>query len=44
MDPGSHAGFQFSTKNTNLVEDHTMNIAVVFAINTGMIGFSYVLS
>jgi hypothetical protein len=27
MDPGSHAGFQFSTKNTNLIEDHTMNIS-----------------
>jgi hypothetical protein len=22
MDPGSHVGFQISTKNTNLVEDH----------------------
>ena len=26
MDPGSHVGFQISTKNTNLVEDHPMNI------------------
>jgi hypothetical protein len=24
MDPGSHVGFQISTKNTNLVEDHPM--------------------
>jgi hypothetical protein len=22
MDPGSHVGFQISTKNTSLVEDH----------------------
>ena len=22
MNPGSHVGFQISTKNTNLVEDH----------------------
>jgi hypothetical protein len=27
MDPGSHAGFQISTKNTNLVGDHPMNIS-----------------
>jgi hypothetical protein len=27
MDPGSHVGFQISTKNTNLVEDHPMNIS-----------------
>jgi hypothetical protein len=26
MDSGSHVGFQISTKNTNLVEDHPMNI------------------
>ena len=26
MDPGSHVEFQISTKNTNLVEDHPMNI------------------
>jgi hypothetical protein len=27
MDPGSHVGFQISTNNTNLVEDHPMNIS-----------------
>ena len=27
MDPGSHVGFQISTKNTNLVEDYPMNIS-----------------
>jgi hypothetical protein len=27
MDPGSHVGFQISTKNTNLVADHPMNIS-----------------
>jgi hypothetical protein len=27
MDPGSHVGFQISTKNTNPVEDHPMNIS-----------------
>ena len=27
MDPGSHVEFQISTKNTNLVEDHLMNIS-----------------
>jgi hypothetical protein len=27
MDPGSHVGFQISTKNKNLVEDHPMNIS-----------------
>jgi hypothetical protein len=27
MGPVSHVGFQISTKNTNLVEDHPMNIA-----------------
>jgi hypothetical protein len=26
MDPGSHVGFQISTKNINLLEDHPMNI------------------
>ena len=26
MGPGSHVGFQISTKNTNLVEDHPVNI------------------
>jgi hypothetical protein len=26
MDPGRHVGFQISTENTNLVEDHPMNI------------------
>jgi hypothetical protein len=30
MDPGSHVGFQISTKNTNLVEDHSMNISGKF--------------
>ena len=25
MDPGSHVGFQISTKNTNLLEDHPVN-------------------
>jgi hypothetical protein len=27
MDPSSHVGFQISTKNTNLVEDHPVNIS-----------------
>jgi hypothetical protein len=26
MDPGSHVGIKISTKNTNLVEDHPVNI------------------
>jgi hypothetical protein len=30
MDPGSHVGFQISTKNTNLVEDHPVNISGKF--------------
>jgi hypothetical protein len=30
MGPGSHVGFQISTKNTNLVEDHPMNISGKF--------------
>jgi hypothetical protein len=30
MDPGSHVGFQISTKNTNLAEDHPMNISGKF--------------
>jgi hypothetical protein len=30
MDPGSHVGFQISTKNTNLVVDHPMNISGKF--------------
>jgi hypothetical protein len=30
MDPGSHVGFQISTKNTNLVEDHPMNMSGKF--------------
>ena len=30
MDPGSHVEFQISTKNTNLVEDHPMNISGKF--------------
>ena len=33
MDPGSHVGFQISTKNTNLVEDHPMNISGKFGWN-----------
>jgi hypothetical protein len=32
MDPGSHVGFQISTKNTNLVEFHPMNIYGKFEI------------
>jgi hypothetical protein len=31
MDPGSHVGFQVSTKNTNLVEGHSVNISGKFA-------------
>jgi hypothetical protein len=30
MDSGSHVGFQISTKNTNLVEDHSVNISGKF--------------
>jgi hypothetical protein len=33
MDPGSHVGFKISTKNTNLVEDHPMNISGQFGSN-----------
>jgi hypothetical protein len=33
MDPGSHVGFQISTKNTNLIEDHPMNISGKFGSN-----------
>jgi hypothetical protein len=34
MDPGSHVGFQISTNNnTNLVEDHPMNISGKFGSN-----------
>jgi hypothetical protein len=33
MDPGSHVGFQISTTNTNLVEDHPMNISAKFGSN-----------
>ena len=33
MDPGSHVEFQISTKNTNLVEDHSMNISGKFGSN-----------
>ena len=33
MDPGSHVEFQVSTKNTNLVEDHPMNIYGKFGWN-----------
>jgi hypothetical protein len=30
MDPGTHVGFQISTKNPNLVEDHPMNFSGMF--------------
>jgi hypothetical protein len=30
MAPGSHVGFQIITKNTNLVDDHPMNISGKF--------------
>jgi hypothetical protein len=30
MDPGSHVGFHISTKNTNLVENHPVNISGKF--------------
>ena len=33
MDPGSHVGFPSSTKNTNLVYDHPMNISAKFGSN-----------
>ena len=33
MDPGSHVGFQICTKNTNLAEDHPMNISGKFGWN-----------
>jgi hypothetical protein len=33
MDPGSHVEFQMGTKNTNLVEDHLMNISGKFGSN-----------
>jgi len=33
MDPDSHVEFQISTKNTNLVEDHPMNISGKFDSN-----------
>jgi hypothetical protein len=33
MDPGSHVGFQISTKNTTLVEDNPMNISGKFGWN-----------
>jgi hypothetical protein len=33
MDPGSHVGFPISTKNNNLVYDHTMNISAKFGSN-----------
>jgi hypothetical protein len=31
--PGSHVGFPISTKNTNLVYDHPMNISAKFGSN-----------
>jgi hypothetical protein len=31
--PGSHVGFPISTKNTNLVYDHPMNISAKFDSN-----------
>jgi hypothetical protein len=34
MDPGSHVGFQISTKNINLVEDHPVNISGKFGGKT----------
>jgi hypothetical protein len=33
MGPGSHVGFPISTKNTNLVYDHPMNITAKFGSN-----------
>jgi hypothetical protein len=33
MGPGSHVGFPISTKNKNLVYDHTMNIFAKFDSN-----------
>jgi hypothetical protein len=33
MDPDSHVGFQINAKNTNLVEDHPMNISGKFGSN-----------
>jgi hypothetical protein len=33
MDPGNHVGFQINAKNTNLVEDHLMNISGKFCSN-----------
>jgi hypothetical protein len=33
MNPDSHVEFQISTKNTNLVEDHPMNISGKFGSN-----------
>jgi hypothetical protein len=33
MGPGSHVGFSISTKNTNLVYDHPMNISAKFGSN-----------
>jgi hypothetical protein len=38
MDPGSHVEFQISTKNTNLVKDHPMNISGKLGSNL-FIGF-----
>jgi hypothetical protein len=34
MGPGSHVGFPISTKNTNLVYDHPMNISAKFGLET----------
>jgi hypothetical protein len=31
--PGSHVGFPISTKNTNLVYDHPLNISAKFGSN-----------
>jgi hypothetical protein len=33
MDPGSHVGYQISTKNKNFVYDHPMNISAKFSSN-----------
>jgi hypothetical protein len=45
MDPGSHVRFQISTKNTNLVEDHPMNISGKFGwiLFSGFIRISLVV-
>jgi hypothetical protein len=32
MGPGTHVGFPISTKNSNLVYDHPMNISAKFGV------------